>query len=243
METFEGYVGIRMWDGQLVNDVIFALLICLFIAFSFVFRFNYKLFLKMGHDAFFLKGRQNLFDDVIDKRQELFFRHFMTFQFLFLSAIAFVRIAQTYDFIHDTNWQSVLTITAFTFGILFLYYQFKQTSYWVLGKVFAEPDEYRLWKTSYNALMNIWGVSLYIPVLWLIFIGKYQLIPVIMLLILYILCRFVIIYKTIRILHKGNASFLYISLYLCTQEILPLVLLYEGTVYLYNFIETSTLWH
>ena len=89
----------------------------------------------------------------------------------------------------------------------------------------------------------MWGVSLYVPVLWLIFVEKYRLIPVILLFILYISCRLVIIYKTIRIFHKKNAGFLYISLYLCTQEILPLVLLYEGTVYLYNFIETNTLWH
>ena len=33
MDTFEGYVGIRLWDGQLVNDVIFALLMCLFVTF------------------------------------------------------------------------------------------------------------------------------------------------------------------------------------------------------------------
>ena len=49
-----------------------------------------------------------------------------------------------------------------------------------------------------------------------------------------------IIYKTIRIFHRKNSSFLYISLYLCGQEILPLVFLYEGIIYLYNFIESST---
>ena len=26
MGTFEGYVGIRLWDGQLVDDVVFSLL-------------------------------------------------------------------------------------------------------------------------------------------------------------------------------------------------------------------------
>ena len=32
MNIFEGYVGIRLWDGQLVDDVIFSLLLFLFIA-------------------------------------------------------------------------------------------------------------------------------------------------------------------------------------------------------------------
>ena len=31
MGTFEGYVGIRLWDGQLVDDVVFSLLFVLFL--------------------------------------------------------------------------------------------------------------------------------------------------------------------------------------------------------------------
>ena len=37
MNIFEGYVGIRLWDEQLVDDVIFSLLLFLFVVFSFVF--------------------------------------------------------------------------------------------------------------------------------------------------------------------------------------------------------------
>ena len=117
------------------------------------------------------------------------------------------------------------------FCVLFLFYQFKQCCYYLLGSVFSDPDKYKLWKTSYNAIMGIWGVSLYVPVLWLVFVGTYVTIPIVMFCILYILCRFVIIYKTIRIFHKKSTGLLYISLYLCGQEILPLVFLYEGMVY------------
>ena len=75
MNIFEGYVGIRLWDGQLVDDVIFSLLLFLFIVFSFVFRTNFQLFVKMLKDAFLVKERQNLFDDVIGK-SIFFFRNF-----------------------------------------------------------------------------------------------------------------------------------------------------------------------
>ena len=63
MNIFEGYVGIRLWDGQLVDDVIFSLLLFLLVVFSFVFRANFQLFVKMLKDAFLVKERQNLFDD------------------------------------------------------------------------------------------------------------------------------------------------------------------------------------
>lgn len=242
MNRFEGYVGIRLWDGQLVDDVIFSLLLFLFIAFSFVFRANFQLFVKMLKDAFLLKERQSLFDDVIGKSL-LFFRNFMTFQALFLSSIALIAAGRIYGFVNYVEWQAVLVAIGMVFCVLFLFYQLKQCGYYLLGCVFADPDKYKLWKTSYNAIMGIWGVSLYIPVLWLVFVGTHVTIPIAMFCIFYILCRFVIIYKTIRIFYKKNTGLLYISLYLCAQEILPLVFLYEGMVCLYYFIETSTLWH
>ena len=219
MNIFEGYVGIRLWDGQLVDDVIFSLLLFLFIAFSFVFRTNFQLFVKMLKDAFLVKERQNLFDDVIGK-SIFFFRNFMTFQVLFLSSIALIAVGRIYGFVNYAEWQAVLSAIGTVFCVLFLFYQFKQCCYYLLGSVFSDPDK-----------------------LWLVFVGTYVTIPIVMFCILYILCRFVIIYKTIRIFHKKSTGLLYISLYLCGQEILPLVFLYEGIIYLYNFIESSTLWH
>ena len=199
MNIFEGYVGIRLWDGQLVDDVIFSLLLFLFIVFSFVFRTNFQLFVKMLKDAFLVKERQNLFDDVIGK-SIFFFRNFMTFQVLFLSSIALIAVGRIYGFVNYAEWQAVLSAIGTVFCVLFLFYQFKQCCYYLLGSVFSDPDKYKLWKTSYNAIMGIWGVSLYVPVLWLVFVGTYVTIPIVMFCILYILCRFVIIYKTIRIL-------------------------------------------
>ena len=105
MNIFEGYVGIRLWDGQLVDDVIFSLLLFLFIVFSFVFRTNFQLFVKMLKDAFLVKERQNLFDDVIGK-SIFFFRNFMTFQVLFLSSIALIAVGRIYGFVNAviTSW-------------------------------------------------------------------------------------------------------------------------------------------
>lgn len=242
MDIFEGYVGIRLWDGQLVDDMIFSMLLVLLLAFAFVFRANYSLFLKMLRDAVFIRERKNLFDKT-EGKGGLFFHYFISFQTLFLCTIALFAIGRLYGYIGHLEKKSLLSFISLLFFILLAFYQFKQWGYFLIGKVFAEPAKYKFWKTNYNAIMGTWGVLLYVPVLWLVFVGTNTIIPVIMFCIFYILCRFVIIYKTIRIFHKKSTGILYISLYLCTQEILPLVFLYEGMVYLYNFIETSTLWH
>ena len=85
MGTFEGYVGIRLWDGQLVDDVVFSLLFVLFMCFALVFRTNYRLFLKMMRDVVYVKERQNLFE--VTRGSEWLFRNFMTFQALFLCSV------------------------------------------------------------------------------------------------------------------------------------------------------------
>ncbi|RHJ84805.1 DUF4271 domain-containing protein [Parabacteroides sp. AM08-6] len=242
MDLFEGYVGIRLWDGQLVDDIIFSLLLALLIVFAIIFRTNFRLFVKMLKDVAFVKERPNMFDEAV-RRDSPFFRNFMVFQTLFLCSITFFVFARIRGFVPYPGEKGVLYSIGIAFFVLFLFYQFKQFCYYLLGTVFADPEPYRLWKTNYNAIIGTWGCLLYIPVLWLVFVGTYLTIPILLFCILYILCRFVIIYKTIRIFHTKSSGLLYISLYLCTQEILPLVFLYEGMVYLYNFIETSTLWH
>lgn len=241
MELFEGYVGIRLGDGQVADDVIFSLLLALFIFFALVFRANYRLFLKMLRDVVFIKERQNLSRK--DAGNEWFFRHFMTFQALFLCSIGLFAIGRAYGYVNYLKEYTILLSILVLFLLLVLFYWGKQCFYFLFGCVFADKAKYRFWKTNYNAIIGAWGVLLYLPVLWLVFVGASLTVPVVLFVIFYILCRFVIIYKTIRIFHKKSTGILYISLYLCGQEILPLVFLYKGIVYLYNFIEASTLWH
>lgn len=231
MDLFEGYVGIRLWDGQQVNDAIFTLLLSLLVIFAIIFRFNFQHFIRMMKDAIYLKERQNLFDETVGKNV-FFFRDFMTFQALFLCSIALyliVGVSGMSVFQRGTG----LGIAGIV-GVLFLFYQFKQLCYFLLGFVFAEPDKYRLWKRSYNALMGVWGVLLYIPVVWLMVAGQGVIAPAILFVFSYLFCRFAILYKTIRIFHRNNIGLLYISLYLCTLEITPLMLLCKG-VLMYNF--------
>lgn len=238
---FEGYVGIRLWDGQLVDDVIFTLLLLLIISFAIVFRSRFRLFIKMMNDLIFVKERQSLFQGT--SSNDWFFRNFMTFQSLVLSGIGLFAIARIYGYTDNMTETAILFSVGLIFLVLFLFYQFKQGLYFLIGCVFASSEKYRLWKISYNAIIGTWGMLLYIPVLWLVFVGNYSVIPILLFVFFYILCRIVIIYKTIRIFHTKNTAILYISLYLCAQEILPLLFIYKGLIYLYNIMETSTLWH
>lgn len=131
---FEGYVGIRLWDGQLVDDVIFSLLLSLLVAFAIIFRANYQHFIKMLKDVAYLKERQNLFDETVGK-SGAFFRHFMIFQALFLCSIALFTIARVKGAVSHLGEKEVLFTIVFIFCVLLLFFQFKQFCNSLLGFV------------------------------------------------------------------------------------------------------------
>jgi hypothetical protein len=233
MDGFEGYVGIQIGDRQLVYDVVFSLLFGLLIVFAMVFHANSHLFMKMTRDIFHIKDRLSLFEDI--GGNEAAFRRFMTFQSLFLFSIAAFLIGQSYGYIPDyqTVEMNLLTIGVI-FVFLFAFYLFKQLLYNISGFIFAGTDLYKTWRTGYTASTGFLGVLLYIPVLCISFTEINTETPLLALLFLCLLWRIVIIYKTIYIFNVRGVGFIYIILYLCAQEILPVILLYEGIVYLYN---------
>ena len=241
-DLFEGFVGIRLWDGQVLNDFLFTLILSALVLFAFVFRFNYRACLKMFNDVIYIKERQSLFKQ--GAVSDFCFRVFMILQTLFLCtlfAFSFFYNKGYLDF--DLTLPNILICIGGLFVIILLFFLFKWVLYELTGMIFSDVNKFKIWRSSYVAIMGAWGVSLYVPVAWSALWGKYPSLSFLLFVFLYILCRFAIIYKTMRIFYRKNSGFLHINLYLCAQEILPLVFLYEGMVYLYNFIKMSTLWH
>jgi hypothetical protein len=135
-----------------------------------------------------------------------------------------------------------MTLATF-FCLTWFFYFLKQNFYALYGRVFNENGKYHRWNTNYHILSYLWGISLYIPVLWLIFDHTHLTEGLILFVISYMIHRITLICMTFRIFYTQNTGILFLSSYLCAQEIVPLLFLYEGLIYLYNTIEASTLWH
>jgi hypothetical protein len=120
---------------------------------------------------------------------------------------------------------------------LFLFYLFKKAIYSIFGYIFAEKSAYRMMFVNYQGLFCMWGIFLYLPVLWILLVGKYLFIAYAVFIISYLVFRVLMICRFIHIFFNKNTGLLFFSLYLCAQEIIPLVFLYEGLIYMYNIIE------
>jgi hypothetical protein len=240
MELFEGYTGIRWGDELFVYDVFLFVMIVLLSVFAFVFRACYPLFYKMIRSFISIKERQTLFDT--PTKENFFFTGFMGFQTLFLCAVFFY-----YVYCHISQNQpwviySDFLLLTIIFILLLLFYLLKKCLYWMYGRLIVGNEKFKLWNTIYQSTFSIWGILLYLPVLWLIFDKNHFTGVLILFVFSYILFRFYIIFIKFRIFYHKYTGLLYFSLYLCAQEIVPLLFLYESLNYLHNVIETSVLW-
>jgi len=240
-DIFDGYTGIRLGGGQSAHDFLLLTLLIVFALFSLIFGYYYPLFVKMWNDMLSLKERRSLFDTEV--KGNVFFNTFMQFQAIFLITIFAFLVYSHYIGVNQPDIGTVLSGFAVIFCITAVYYFFKQLIYHIYGRLFNDSGEFRLWSSNYFTIFYIWEVLIYIPCLLLIFDYQYITAAIIIFAASYILFRIAVIYVTIRIFYDKNAGFLFLSSYLCAQEIIPPLFLYEGLKYLHNIIQISTLWH
>lgn len=241
MSMFEGYPGLRVGLEQPMDDAVFVLMVSVVVAFAVVFRANFLHFLRMLKDVRYVRERHNLFDP-IPGRHIFFFRSYMLFQVFLLCGIGVFAFTRAEGLIAYRDWRDLLLVVGAYTGLFYVFYVVKQLIHVLLALSFTTLQRYRLWKINYSAVMGLWGLTLYLPVYWMVIVGGNVWVPVILFCFLYVLCRLVVVYKTISIFWHRDLGILYISIYFCALEILPLVYLYEGMVLLYNLIETNILW-
>ena len=104
--------------------------------------------------------------------------------------------------------------------------------YHVLGYVFADSISTRLWIDGFKATQSLLGLLL-LPVIGVMLLKPELSTPMLLVAAgLYICARLVFICKGFRIFYGNLSSIVYFILYLCSLEIVPLVMLGAGTIYL-----------
>jgi hypothetical protein len=237
---FEGFSGTSLHNATFSNDIVLLVVLVLLSAFALIFRLNLPLFDKMMNNIHASEQRQSIFDTA--QRDSVLFNLFMNFQTLLLSSI-FIFLISVDDnfFIKPDTATTFLAITCLLVALL-VFYLFKRSIYGIFGYIFLEKDMYKMMFVNYQALFCVWGISLYLPVLWILLIGKYFYWAYTIFIISYLSFRITLVRRFIHIFFYKNTGLLFLSSYLCGQEIIPLVFLYEGLIYMYNIIGTNNIW-
>jgi len=116
-------------------------------------------------------------------------------------------------------------------GIVGLYYIFGLVACNVVGYIFATPEGRSGWIRGYNASQILPGIALALPAAIVIFYPDTARWVVAIGAIVYLLAKILFISKGFRIFYDKIGSLLYFILYLCTLEIIPLILVYNCSVF------------
>ncbi len=127
----------------------------------------------------------------------------------------------------STNSFSLLTYSYFLM-ITALFFGFKSLLIDLLGYVFLVPTSLKMAKEGYFNIVSMLGMILFPVLIFQIYIpGNLYEIPSTISLIACIGACILVIIKLFQIFFHKIAATFYIMLYLCTLEILPLILLYR----------------
>lgn len=112
-------------------------------------------------------------------------------------------------------------------GLLAAYYIFQRCAYWLVGYTFAGSDGLNRWLGGFSATQSFIGLALVIPAFLLVFSPQWCDFLIVLSLSIYFAGRIVFIIKGFRIFYQKIWSLLYFILYLCTLEILPILIIYH----------------
>ncbi len=118
--------------------------------------------------------------------------------------------------------------------LMVAYYVAQWAAYQVVGYTFTTPIGRRLFVQGFTSSQSLLGFALLIPALVSIFYPSAAFVAVIVGVSLYIIARIVFITKGFRIFYTNFGSIFYFILYLCTLEIVPLLLVYYLALFLVN---------
>jgi len=237
---YEGFIGIQLDDFAFSNDTMLVIVLVLLSVFAWIFRLNKPLFGKMISNINAREQRQSIFETT--EKDSFLFNTFMIFQTLLLISIFVYTAAVKYKLFIFPEIGPALLSLLFLFVLFFLFHLFKRVLYALFGIIFIGKSANKMMLTNYQALFCTWGVALYLPVLWILLFDTYLFLSIIFLIISFLVFKTILSIRFFNIFINKNTGFLFFSLYLCAQEIVPIVFLYEGMVYTYNIVETNNLW-
>ena len=108
-----------------------------------------------------------------------------------------------------------------------VYYLWQICAYRVVGYVFTDKLSARQWLKGFNASYALLGIMLVIPALIVLFNPGAAAVVVTVGTVCYLIVRLIFIFKGFRLFYDNFGSLLYFILYLCTLEIVPVVLIFR----------------
>jgi hypothetical protein len=210
---------------------IFLGIVLLFCLIGLRFRNSFRYLRAIVSDITQTRTRQNAFDDTVN---ETSFMLLLNLLWVTCAGVMFwflVRLGITADlpFHPEIPDKPVLGI-AICIGVSIIYLLVMQLAYWTVGMVFTDPKHTRIWMKGSTACYALCSILIFPLALLLLCYPEWAPILLKIAAVAFILCKFMFICQGFRIFFTQFSSWLLFLYYLCSLEIVPLIIAYVATL-------------
>jgi hypothetical protein len=208
---------------QYIQNWSILILVFLFVIFASIFSASEKYIIQLFQSLFNKNTAIRLFRDKVSNLMHVSFR-LDTFFFLIVGLFIF----QVVNFIIEPSPETSLFVYVLSTAALFIYILVKFSLYRISGFIFdinSETREYIFYAKSGNRIM---GLILFPIVVSLFFIrGVFEEYLLITGGIIFVIVNIINFLRSMKVIAQKVFSIYYMILYLCTLEILPLLIMWR----------------
>lgn len=221
-EALGEYRGKSLWTESWVM----LSLILLFVIVCFRYRNNLKYITTLVNEMVEVRPRSNMFDDTMRETSLLVILNALCV--MSLGVLLYIGVLYFGDKqIFEVNPREILL----SIGLVLGFFLWQVVSYWIVGKVYSDTTSTNLWLKGFAASQGLLGLVL-LP-LAVIALVQPDFISIVIYLSLaaYLVARLIFIFKGFRIFFNHISSLLLFLYYLCTLEIVPVVIVCNIAIY------------
>ena len=211
-------------------DSVFIIFLACFIIISRILSSKARMFLALPEELFRLKERKSIFNESVgnDLSVKLL---------LLIQTIVILSIFLYLVFFNDKN-DDLISVSEFyeiigKISLLFIVFLFyKWISYNIVGKIFFQKEALSQWFSNFLSLIYLLGIMIFIPVLLMFYVGWMYSFCYFFVIFCALIVFSITIYRTYVLFFHDIRHLHHLFLYLCAQEIAPLLVLYQGLIYI-----------
>ena len=211
--------------------------ICFFIIVSIINNRN-KFLLSMFSSLFRNKNRHNMFYEPVTN--ETLYKFFLSLQTILLLSIIIYCYAVYERLLSVTSLSQMILFLGKCSLLLIIFFIYKFLAYSAIGAIFFKKEKVFQWNSDFFSWISLNGIFLFFPTLILFYVETAYIFYLYFIIFYFIFNLLFIFYKIYTLFFHRKQRLLYFILYLCTQEIIPLYLVYRVCVYL--IVQKDTIW-
>lgn len=212
------------------NSGVMAILLGVFMIIALNFR-HYTTFLKtFTQNLFSVRQRANVFDDHSTTNETRILVSLILLLCVCEGILLFTAVESTG--IDIDNFSGIAMLS----GLAAAYYVTQLITYRTIGYVFTSRRRAVMWMKGFNASQSLLGITLAAPAVLALFNPGGATLLLSIGASLYVIARFIFIYKGFKIFYNNSLALIYFILYLCSLEIIPIILIYKTSIFLSSYI-------